>query len=115
VGFGVLIGFYHWGGVEGMGLRWYRMEKSRPGEGFKPQPGYLTTEFVVVYHHGDNELMTNMAFWNGERFVIGTTCYCYECDCDCNYPKEYSEECVVTHWAEIELPEIGMEIYFEEL
>jgi hypothetical protein len=80
-----------------------------------PEEGYITPEFVVVYHHGDNEMMTNIAFWNGERFILGTTCYCDECDCDCNYWKSYSDECVVTHWAEIELPEFEMELYEEEL
>lgn len=98
-----------------MGLRWYSINDHKPSDDYKPKSGYMTDEFLVVYHHGDNELMTNIAFWNGERFIIGTTCYCYECECDCNYPAEYSEECEVTHWAVIDLPEFEMERYFEEL
>jgi hypothetical protein len=96
-------------------MKWYSAKNLLPGDEFKPQEGYITPEFIVVYHHGDNELMTNMAFWDGEKFILGTICYCHTCECDCNYSREYSEECEITHWLPIELPEFEMERYFDEL
>ena len=67
--------------------------------------------FIVVYHHGDNAIMHNFATWNGNSFVIGTTCYCDECDCDCSYRQDYSKGCFVTHWHLFEEPVFDMDIY----
>ena len=58
--------------------------------------------------------MTNLAYWDGKRFILGTTCYCNKCDCDCNYDQDYSGECEVTHWMPLELPEFEMERYFDD-
>lgn len=52
--------------------------------------------------------------WDGTKFIIGSTCYCDECSCDCNYNQSYSKECEVTNWAYIDLPEFGMERYFDD-
>lgn len=95
-------------------MRWYSTKQFLPGDEYIPREGYVTPEFYVVYHHGDKELMTNLAFWNGSKFILGTTCYCDECQCDCYYHIEYSNECEVTHWAPLELPEFEMEHYFDE-
>jgi hypothetical protein len=95
-------------------MRWHSTKQFLPGDEYTPKEGYITPEFYVVYHHGDDELMTNLAFWNGSKFILGTTCYCDKCRCDCNYPIEYSNECEVTHWAHLELPEFEMERYFDE-
>lgn len=95
-------------------MKWLSTKKVWPGNQYKPESGYETPEFIIIYHHGDDELMTNLAFWDGTKFVIGTTCYCDSCDCDCNYQKDYSDECEVTHWCLLEIPNIDMERYFEE-
>lgn len=93
---------------------WVSTEHGWPGNRYKPAKGYTTQEFVVIYHHGDKEMMTNIAFWDGRRFVIGGTCQCNECGCGCDYQGRYSKECHVTHWMPIEIPGFGMSIYLGE-
>ncbi len=95
-------------------MKWYSTENFFPGNEYIPSSGYLSPEFIVIYHHGDEELMINIALWDGNKFIIGSNCFCEECDCDCIYQKKYSEECQVTHWSHIEIPEFNMEIYFDE-
>lgn len=96
-------------------MKWYSIKNFLPGDQFKPEEGYETPEFYVIYHHGDNALMTNLAFWDGDKFILGTCCYCTECDCDCNYSHSYSDECYVTHWMPLEFPEFDMEIYEDKI
>ena len=55
-------------------MKWYSTKHVWPGNEYKPKAGFITPEFYVVYHHGDNEFQTGLAFWNGEKFIVGTTC-----------------------------------------
>lgn len=96
-------------------LKWYSTKEFWPGNEFIPKDGFVMQEFYIIYHHGDNELMTNLAFWNGKRFIVTPTCYCTECMCDCYYQSDYSDEIKITHWALLELPDFEMGIYFDPL
>ncbi len=53
--------------VMGKQMKWYSTKNFLPGDEYKPVDGYITPEFYVIYHHGDDELMTNLAYWNGKR------------------------------------------------
>jgi len=92
-------------------MKWYSAKHFLPGDEYKYTPGYEGQELYIIYHHGDNALMTNLAIWDGKNFKIGTTCYCDECDCDCSYHSAYSSECIVTHWMPLELPDFDMDVY----
>lgn len=96
-------------------MKWHSTKQFLPGNEYIYQPAeFIETQFYVIYHHGDNALMTNLATWDGKRFILGTLCYCDKCKCECYYMDEYSKECEVTHWMPLELPEFEMDIYFDE-
>lgn len=89
-------------------LTWNNCKDTMPGNHFDRHFNDEMTVpdefiFLVMYHHGDDVPFVCRADLIKGFFVTSEYCHSYE-ECPDESQEKYWGECIVTHWAHVQLP-----------